>query len=355
MFAASDSMVVIIDDRIDVWENQPNVVKVDAYRFWRDVGDINSPPGDSPQLHSQPQRNPSTHGTPSSDQNATAISNQGRSEQATASEASAAPEETMEAPSSEIPVDQPSEAVSSSSLPVEDVVEANVAVVKDGTGMDKDSDTSSDSDSDSDSTTSDSEASGDNSVDSAAGPLADQGADSAPRLDDKDCAIESSDDQLQSSGGSDDSLSSAFGKAEEEGLRRVQEQHDNEEAARAVAVAAAAEAAAVTDGPAQTERKSHCCRCACIASLYLYASETVPFATPYTAFHFCVFTIDSEFVSLSRPLLTTHICFLLKCPDMRGIRIRERDTEYTHTVQFTFVPSNFRIFNYSFVILFVWV
>ncbi|KAK3734002.1 hypothetical protein QZH41_009847 [Actinostola sp. cb2023] len=36
-------MVCIIDDRIDVWNNAPNLIKVKPYQFFKGVGDINAP------------------------------------------------------------------------------------------------------------------------------------------------------------------------------------------------------------------------------------------------------------------------------------------------------------------------
>jgi RNA polymerase II subunit A-like phosphatase len=38
-------MVIIIDDRADVWNFSPNVIQVRPYRYFRHTGDINAPEG----------------------------------------------------------------------------------------------------------------------------------------------------------------------------------------------------------------------------------------------------------------------------------------------------------------------
>ena len=38
-------MVCIIDDREDVWNDAPNLIRVKPYQFFKGVGDINAPPG----------------------------------------------------------------------------------------------------------------------------------------------------------------------------------------------------------------------------------------------------------------------------------------------------------------------
>ncbi|SCV70695.1 BQ2448_3457 [Microbotryum intermedium] len=51
LFPCNDHMVVIIDDRADVWDGVPNLVKVIPYEFFVGIGDINSaflPPNPSP-------------------------------------------------------------------------------------------------------------------------------------------------------------------------------------------------------------------------------------------------------------------------------------------------------------------
>ncbi|PIA19725.1 hypothetical protein COEREDRAFT_95220 [Coemansia reversa NRRL 1564] len=54
LFPVDTSMVAILDDRADVWEWTPNLIKVHPYEFFRGVGDINA--GNLPQLPStQPQ------------------------------------------------------------------------------------------------------------------------------------------------------------------------------------------------------------------------------------------------------------------------------------------------------------
>ncbi|CRK23984.1 hypothetical protein BN1708_018074, partial [Verticillium longisporum] len=43
LFPVSTNMVVIIDDRADVWpRNRPNLIKVVPYDFFKGIGDINS-------------------------------------------------------------------------------------------------------------------------------------------------------------------------------------------------------------------------------------------------------------------------------------------------------------------------
>lgn len=45
LFPCGDNMVVIIDDRTDVWNFAPNVVQVLPYHYFRHTGDINAPKG----------------------------------------------------------------------------------------------------------------------------------------------------------------------------------------------------------------------------------------------------------------------------------------------------------------------
>jgi RNA polymerase II subunit A-like phosphatase len=63
LFPTDQSMVVIIDDRADVWANSPNLVKVVPYDFFVGIGDINGAflPPPSTALGS-----PTAPGTPSS-------------------------------------------------------------------------------------------------------------------------------------------------------------------------------------------------------------------------------------------------------------------------------------------------
>ncbi|XP_015904549.1 RNA polymerase II subunit A C-terminal domain phosphatase [Parasteatoda tepidariorum] len=44
LFPKGDHMVCIIDDREDVWNFAPNVIRVKPYTFFRNTGDINAPP-----------------------------------------------------------------------------------------------------------------------------------------------------------------------------------------------------------------------------------------------------------------------------------------------------------------------
>ena len=45
LFPCGDHMVVIIDDREDVWNFAPNLIHVRPYHFFQHTGDINAPPG----------------------------------------------------------------------------------------------------------------------------------------------------------------------------------------------------------------------------------------------------------------------------------------------------------------------
>ena len=45
IFPTDDRMVVVIDDRSDVWPNCPNLVQVPAYTFFVGTGDIHNPAG----------------------------------------------------------------------------------------------------------------------------------------------------------------------------------------------------------------------------------------------------------------------------------------------------------------------
>lgn len=45
IFPTDDRMVVVIDDRSDVWPNCPNLLQVPAYTFFVGTGDIHNPAG----------------------------------------------------------------------------------------------------------------------------------------------------------------------------------------------------------------------------------------------------------------------------------------------------------------------
>ncbi|KAI0304581.1 hypothetical protein BC826DRAFT_1836 [Russula brevipes] len=64
LFPVDTSMVVIIDDRADVWEWSPNLVKVIPYDFFVGIGDINSAflPKLDPSTSTIPQMPPTTPG-----------------------------------------------------------------------------------------------------------------------------------------------------------------------------------------------------------------------------------------------------------------------------------------------------
>ena len=46
LFPCDDSMVIVVDDRADVWEWSDNLIKVRPYTFFHNTGDINAPPND---------------------------------------------------------------------------------------------------------------------------------------------------------------------------------------------------------------------------------------------------------------------------------------------------------------------
>ncbi|QIW95602.1 hypothetical protein AMS68_001120 [Peltaster fructicola] len=64
LFPVDTRMVVIIDDRGDVWQWSPNLIKVSAYDFFVGIGDINSSflPKRA-ELESKPTKQPKTNGT----------------------------------------------------------------------------------------------------------------------------------------------------------------------------------------------------------------------------------------------------------------------------------------------------
>jgi RNA polymerase II subunit A-like phosphatase len=45
IFPTDDRMVVVIDDRSDIWPNCPNLLQVQAYTFFVGTGDIHNPAG----------------------------------------------------------------------------------------------------------------------------------------------------------------------------------------------------------------------------------------------------------------------------------------------------------------------
>lgn len=60
IFPTDDRMVVVIDDRSDVWPDCPNLVQVPAYSFFLGTGDINNPFKNQQQNH-QHQQSASLH------------------------------------------------------------------------------------------------------------------------------------------------------------------------------------------------------------------------------------------------------------------------------------------------------
>ena len=43
LFPCQDDMVLILDDRVDVWESSPNLIRIKPYEFFKGFGDINDP------------------------------------------------------------------------------------------------------------------------------------------------------------------------------------------------------------------------------------------------------------------------------------------------------------------------
>ncbi|KAI1314709.1 Carboxy-terminal domain (CTD) phosphatase [Mortierella claussenii] len=64
LFPCDDSMVVVIDDRADVWRNSPNLVKVHPYEYFVGTGDINA--GHLPKLDTEGQASSTSVTTPAS-------------------------------------------------------------------------------------------------------------------------------------------------------------------------------------------------------------------------------------------------------------------------------------------------
>ncbi|KAI8137845.1 hypothetical protein BJV82DRAFT_633442 [Fennellomyces sp. T-0311] len=60
LFPCDTSMVVVLDDRSDVWSFSPNLIKIKPYEFFVGIGDINSPfaPKQVPDMATQPPPKP---------------------------------------------------------------------------------------------------------------------------------------------------------------------------------------------------------------------------------------------------------------------------------------------------------
>ena len=43
LFPCQDDMVLILDDRVDVWESSPNLIRIKPYEFFKGYGDLNDP------------------------------------------------------------------------------------------------------------------------------------------------------------------------------------------------------------------------------------------------------------------------------------------------------------------------
>lgn len=50
LFPCGDNLVVIIDDRSDVWMYSEALIQIKPYRFFKEVGDINAPKNSKEQM-----------------------------------------------------------------------------------------------------------------------------------------------------------------------------------------------------------------------------------------------------------------------------------------------------------------
>ncbi|ORY66918.1 hypothetical protein BCR35DRAFT_322307 [Leucosporidium creatinivorum] len=103
LFPCDTNMVVIIDDRADVWDGSPNLVKVIPYEFFVGIGDINAaflpkkkeltatPPGGKPN-----PKAPSSGGASGSEEGSEKSSEGGKSEGASSVSPPTSPETTVE-------------------------------------------------------------------------------------------------------------------------------------------------------------------------------------------------------------------------------------------------------------------
>ncbi|KAF7720872.1 Carboxy-terminal domain (CTD) phosphatase [Apophysomyces ossiformis] len=75
LFPCDTSMVVVLDDRSDVWSFSPNLIKIKPYEFFVGIGDINSPfaPKQVPEIPIQKPQ--------SEDKNSTAVSDNAEKEE----------------------------------------------------------------------------------------------------------------------------------------------------------------------------------------------------------------------------------------------------------------------------------
>ncbi|KAJ1969073.1 CTD phosphatase Fcp1 [Dispira parvispora] len=63
LFPCDNSMVVAIDDRVDVWQNSPNLIKVKPFTFFTGIGDINAGFLPKATLPTLPEAPPAVPGT----------------------------------------------------------------------------------------------------------------------------------------------------------------------------------------------------------------------------------------------------------------------------------------------------
>ncbi|XP_078589514.1 RNA polymerase II subunit A C-terminal domain phosphatase-like isoform X1 [Branchiostoma floridae x Branchiostoma japonicum] len=81
LFPCGDSMVAIIDDRADVWDDAPNLVRVKKYEYFMGVGDVNDP--NASPLRQAKAKQPASSKGDAGKPNDTADEKQEKSEQST--------------------------------------------------------------------------------------------------------------------------------------------------------------------------------------------------------------------------------------------------------------------------------
>nr|CDS32408.1 RNA polymerase II subunit A C terminal domain [Hymenolepis microstoma] len=79
LFPRGVHLVCIIDDRGDVWDWSPNLIQVQPYRFFPEVGDINGPPGRPLSMMSMPDFRAFTPPTPTSTESTSSSDEEGPS------------------------------------------------------------------------------------------------------------------------------------------------------------------------------------------------------------------------------------------------------------------------------------
>ncbi|VDO05289.1 unnamed protein product [Rodentolepis nana] len=79
LFPRGVHLVCIIDDRGDVWDWSPNLIQVQPYRFFPEVGDINGPPGRPLSMMSMPDFRAFTPPTPTNTESTSSSDEEGPS------------------------------------------------------------------------------------------------------------------------------------------------------------------------------------------------------------------------------------------------------------------------------------